>query len=57
MYVLYTLKDIIILAHHIFPVLYIVACIFTSDTQRKTFHRNKNDDGSNERNPDDKKEQ
>ena len=57
MYVLHTIKSIIILARHIFSVLYIDASIFTSDTHREPFHRNKDHDGSNEINPEDKKEQ
>ena len=51
----YILKNIIILARHIFSVLYIGASTFTSDTHRAPFHRNKKRNGSNESNPDNKK--
>ena len=47
MHVSYILKNIIILARHIFPVLYIGASTFTSDTHRALFQRNKERDGSN----------
>jgi len=52
---LYILKNIIILAHRIFPVSYIGASTFTSDTRRAPSHRNKERDGSNKSNPDNKK--
>ena len=55
MHVSYILKNIIISACHIFPVLDISASTFTSDTQRTLFLRNKDRDRSDERNPDDKK--
>jgi len=55
MHVPYILKNIIILARRIFPVLYIGASTFTSDIHRAPFHRNKERDGSNESDPDDRK--
>ena len=55
MHVPYIFKNIIILARHIFPVLYIGSSTCTSDTHRAPFHRNKERDGNNESNHDDKK--
>ena len=55
MNVLYILKNIIILVCHIFPVLYMGASIFTSDTHRAPSHCNKERDGSNKSNPANKK--